>query len=192
MAGGKPEKPEKPGVGSDFSVLFPGTRVEIETPKGKIAWTVYPVGFRKMRKFSEGIGRALSAFGSVQIVKGASFEEHTKQLLPVMLPVVLEHLLDLVAECCVPETGVEVDVLDLPHWHAVPIIEAWFVESFGSEEKVRPLVAAVERAMKKMTGQSVDLWGSLSQLSSGQDTDSTISSTEDNPASPTEDGASPK
>ena len=158
-------------AGSDFAVLFPGTRVEVETPKGKLAWTVYPVGFRKMRKFSAGIGRALSAFGAVQVKPGASFEEHVKQMLPAMLPVAMEHLLDLIAECCVPDTGVDIDVLDLPHWHAVPIIEAWFNESFGSSEKIRPLVAAVERAAKKITGKPVDLWGTLSQLSSGPATD---------------------
>lgn len=194
MSGEKPSgKQDKTSEKSAFEILFPGTRVEIDTGAAKLAWTVFPVSVRKMQKFSRAVGRALAALGAVQVTKGASQEERMKQILPAMIPVVLEDLLDLVSECCAPDTGnvVEIGVMELPHWHVVPVIEAWITESFVGEGKIRPLVNAVERGMKKLTGKRLDLWETLSKFSSGLDTDSPISSTEDSPASPTEDGASP-
>ena len=183
-------KPEE--AGSDFRTLFPGTRISIETAKGKLGWTVFPVGFDKMQRFSKAVGRAVTAITSLRFTPGASFEEQAKLLLPAALPIILEDLLDLVAECCIPDPGFKITLQELPHYASVPLIEAWFEESFGTEEKIRPFVRAVERLVKKISGKSVDLWGTLSTFSSALDIDSKTSSTEGSPDSPTEDGASPK
>jgi len=157
---------EPANVREDFAVLFPGQHVEIETQKGKIGWTVYPVAFRQMQKFSNEVGRAIVALSSMQIRRGSTIEEHARSILPAVIPIILEDVLDLVADCCQPDTGIKLDVRDLPHWHMAPIVEAWFDQSFGGPEKLRPWVAAFERAASRLTGRHVDLWAELSRLSS--------------------------
>ena len=171
-------------------MFFPGKRISVETAKGPISWIVFPLAFEHMEKFSKGVGRAIATLGTVQLIKGASFEQQMQRMLPAIIPVILEDLLDMVEECCVPDVH-NIKVKQLPHYLAITIVEAWFDESFGSEEKIRPFVKTVEKIYKKISGKSVDLWGALSAFSSEPDTDSKTSSTDGSPDSPTEDGASP-
>lgn len=188
------EKPAgKPTGRSAFEILYPSEHVEIDTGTAKLGWKVFPVRVEDMKKFSNAIGRAMQALGAVQVAHGATMEEHAKRMLPAMISIILTDLLDLVEVCCKPDADniVEIKVMELPHWHVVPIVKAWIRESFIGEEKLRPLVEAAESMMEELTGERPDLWGMFSKFSSGLGTDSPTSSIEDSPASPIEDGASP-
>lgn len=157
---------------ADIAVLFPGKLVEVETGKGKLSWQVHPVSLRHMRKFSLAVGRAVAAIGTLEVSKGGKLEDRARSVIPVVVPIVLEDLLDLVVECCVQPEGQmpRMDIRDLPHWLVVPVVEVWIDESFGSEDKLRPWVAATERLLSRASGKPIDIWRTLSKLSSPQAT----------------------
>lgn len=163
------EKTAPPQAASDLredvKVMFPGTELVIELPDGKIKVDVYPASIRHMKKFAAGIAGAFGVIRSMELTKDGSTEDHVKQILPALLPVVLGDLLDLVNECTVG-----LDILDLPHWVVAPIAEAWIMESFGSKKKIKPWIDLIENVMEKATGKRTEIWGTLSNLSLGQGT----------------------
>lgn len=80
---------------------------------------------------------------------------------------------------------------DLPHDVLPPILDAWIVESFASEARWRPWVAAIDKAVEKATGQPFSTLETLSSLRSPPDTTAPTSSTDSSQESLTVGGHTP-
>ena len=141
----------------DMRVMFPGVEVSIELPDGPMMVTVFPVGIQQMKKFVTAIAGAVGIIRGMDLKKDGSTQDHLKQMLPHLIPIVLNDLFGLVQECTV---GVDLDTL--PHWLVPPIVEAWIIESFGDEKKIRPWIQMFENLTEKMTGQKTEIWATLS------------------------------
>lgn len=162
-----PEQSAEDKAASDLAVLFPGQEIVVETEAGKLSWKVFPVSLRHLRRFSKAVGRVLTTATTLQVNVKGSFEEKAAAIMPSVIPIIIEDLIDLVAECVKQRKGQpEVDVRDLPHWLAAPVVEAWIMQSFGTEAKLRPWVAAVESVIGKVSGNKPRLWEKLSRSSS--------------------------
>lgn len=172
-----------PSMGSDsgdLSVMFPGKRVDLPGPDGSTAMTVIvtPLGIVHMQKFIDCIQEIVPKLSSqMDITKlfkvGKGGEEgmgFTQKLMPIVVPMLTSDIIGIIDEC--------VQGLDLkksknaPHWWLPRIVEAWIVESFGDEMKLRPWVEAVDNVLSRATGESLGLWETLSRSSSGQATTS--------------------
>lgn len=149
------DTPEKPL--DAMKAMFPGREIPIELPDGAIMATVYPVGINQMKKFVTAIAGAVGIIRGMDFNKEGSTDDHLKQMLPHLVPIVLNDLLGLVKECTV---GVDLDAL--PHWLVAPIVEAWVMESFGEEKKIRPWIQMFENLTLKATGKKTEIWATLS------------------------------
>lgn len=124
--------------------LFPGTTVRLSLCEA----TVYPVSFKMMKRFGQGIMLALRSIGNMKLSQGASPAQIQDAISKFLGPVILEHLLDLVAACTTFQDK-EVVVDDLPHWDVAPLIEAFVNESFMGEHKIRPWIQAIKNLIKR-------------------------------------------
>lgn len=177
----------------ETKVLLPGVEVYVmekeegefepdaskaERYRGRV--TVYPIGLRHMKLFSRGIAGLLAAVGDVRVPVGGSKDDVMKSLgtqaMLSALPYILENLMELVDACCEAHVdGHTVAVSSLPHWDVPPVIEAWLVESFGSEKKWKPWVATIESLAQRVTGKSLGLLEAISGLGESS-TSETVSS----------------
>lgn len=141
----------------DMRVMFPGVEIPIELPDGPLMVTVYPVGIRQMKKFVTAIAGAVGIIRGMDFNKDGTTDQHLKQILPHLVPIILNDLFGLVKECTVG-----IDIEELPHWLVAPIVEAWVMESFGEEKKIRPWIQMFENLTEKATGQKTEIWATLS------------------------------
>lgn len=191
----------------DQSILYPGTEVVldfvgIQGETSQVSAIVYPVSFRSLQAFTKVMLKmtdVISSMGSTQIPKSlaeaaksgdekAKMEVNkimTRETLKALAPFVVSECLDLVKECV---KGVDIE--QLAHWHVAPIIEAWIMENFGSLGKLQPWIQAVDNLITQATGETPNLWETVSQSLSDMDIASVVSSTIGSQDSPTEDGAS--
>lgn len=154
-------------------ILFPGK----EIPNGLgLTITVFPVGFNQIKKFSKNILGALELIASSVKADGSELLAGDKKklgmkVLAAAVPAVIEDLLDLVEECVTLTKGeTRVPIGKLPHWEVPPIIEAFLMENFGEESRIRPWIEAVKNIMSRMQSGSDSMLGTGSNSSSPADT----------------------
>jgi len=164
-----------------MGVLYPcGTTVEVGLRDGSLVHAkVYPMGFRHIGDFMRDIEDALpkvSAKLDLKRLGGDDANDRAKamvDLLTVAIPLCCTDLLHVVNECV---DGVDLNDDRIPHWCMPKIIEAWIDESFGSPEKVRPWMEAVDRILARTSdGSEDDGETSPTESSSSADTDTTSS-----------------
>lgn len=163
--------------------LNPGRAVILDFPKGKHTVTVYPLGVWHLKKYGDTIAKCCTDIagkvGPLKVQTKTLVSEGGLGELPVIdsgpemlsasfitaaAPIVVEHLLPIIAECV---QGLDLKDPRVPAWALPPIAEAWIEESFGSQEKIRPWVGLVEMVLSRLSGQPVNLWGELSQSLAG-------------------------
>ena len=139
-----------------IKALFPGRIVEISGVEIKVE----PLGFRHIRKFSDGISKIMPTLVSVISDVKADERGWISKLSATLAPFLMTDLLDLVDDC------VDVDLKEVPH-HLLPrIIEAWIEESFGDEGKVKPWKTLFTTILKRFaTSQGSISQGSLTSSS---------------------------
>lgn len=156
-----------------FKVLYPGRKVPLSCG---LTAVVYPLGFKHLRRFSKDVAGALAMLGTLRLPKEGDATSRSKALMGQVLPFALEHLLVMLGECVVFVDGdnkeVDVTMDDLAHWDLPALIMAWFEESFGTEDKRRPWIEAVEMAMTKVTKKPFKMSEIFSNSSSPADTTS--------------------
>lgn len=161
-----------------LKVLMPGTK--LENLQCGVTATVYPMGFVHMREFASDLVAAFNAVARVAAPdkpRNDTKEERQRverefgeRLIKSMAPMVTTQLLDVVARCVTFEAGVTMD--QVPHYDVPVIVEAWIMESFGTEDKWRPWLATMERLLTHFSGKEVRILEMLSKPSSPQDTPS--------------------
>ena len=166
-------------------------------------YVVFPMGLAHIQKFSSAIGRATSRFigigGLPSLGEDGRLQfDATKMSVAIALVVeiITQDLMELVLACVhPPEDGPPVS--SLAHWHLPPIIEAWILENFGSEDQLHPWIQVMERTILRVTGKRVSIWEPLCKHLSPAairarifSAEGSEESTESN--SPTSDGPSPK
>lgn len=168
--------------------LFPGYIMEFDAAKGKkLKVEVFPLGITHLRQFNRQLEAIIPKIASQ--VDLSKLKEHGEEaiadIMPILAPMILTDLLDLVNACT---KGVDLLNSYVPHWILPQIIERWLLESFGDAKKLKPWVSAVETLMAKMTGTKLGIWDTLSKHLSHLGTASDPSSSTSSPASPTPDG----
>lgn len=181
---------EKQSKADLLEALFPGRVVKVDSDRG-ITAIVYPPGIMHVREFSRDLVSAMMT--TVQMIASPRNADRQKltAIITQMVPFITSNMIDLVCACvrveCPQVPGITVK--DLPHWLVASIIEAWVVESFGSEEKLRPWKAAIERTVSQVTGKPFSISETFSRLSSPQATPGQTSSSDGSQASRTAAGA---
>ena len=186
----------------DLNVLFPGKVITFDGAGGKqLSVTVFPMGSGHVRKFNAAVTkcfarvRALSLdtiempadIRSMTDSEWAAIVMKLAKTVPQIAIVVMDELMDLVAECV---EGVDLKSTRCPI-HLLPdIVLAWLMESFGDEKKARPWINLAEQIFSKVTGKPLDLWGVLSKRLSAGASAQTTPSPASGPASHTADGHS--
>lgn len=157
-------------------VLLPGT--EVETSIG-ICVTVYPMGWKHMKKFSNMI---MTAFGQAatyvsfdpdKLKNEAYMAEITQKLIGTIAPFAIMNMLDLVEACTkIPDEfaqeGFEVE--DLPMEDVAKVVDAWVTETFDGEGKMKPWVQLIEKVARVVFKKEISISDMLSKLSLQQDT----------------------
>jgi len=163
-------------MAEDYKVLYPGAVVPVVLQEAAgprtIEVSVRPLGFKQMGRFGDAINKIAPRIHKSGLDLGDLQTKGIPILMATIVPLVLEDLLPLIAECC---SGL--DLTTCPHWLLPPIIEAWLNESFGSADRIRPWVEVVDNTLERLTGKPVGMWEILSNSLSPQATASTTSST---------------
>ncbi len=200
-----------PGTVVDLSDLMPGLTVTVYpagwahlVPFGEAIQAVagrFVAEFKRaqlLRPFSaQGYGESEAEQIRLRNDRQEAENGWLRAAAQAVLPTVMGRMQELVAQCVVfspshmPDGGPAITVDDLLMSHVPTLCEAWVLETFGSEVRRRPWVAAIERAVAAATGKRVPMSEMLSKLSSLRDTVSKTSSIGDNPDSRTADGVSP-
>lgn len=174
-------------------VLNPGTKILLSNG---IGITVFPISFKQIQRFSKRIVSTLQTLADVKVPKGMSF---AKAMQAAAAPFFFDELFDLLIASIKVDEGAKFDPGDMFHWDVATVIEAFFIENFEGEEKLRPWKLAVDRLAITATGNPMD-WSKLNQAksaltlvtpsssSSEKDTVEQTSATQDNPDSRTTDG----
>lgn len=143
-----------------MEVMFAGKTVDVW--KGKVGdedvevkATVFPVGVQHVQQFSEKVVGALGVLNKTAVSINAGDEAVAASVVQSLLPYALENLMDVI-DRCVRFNVPGMSISDLPHYVFPTIIEAWIVESFGTEEKWRPWVAALDRVMTRFGLEKMD------------------------------------
>lgn len=141
-------------------ILFPGTELALES--GAIV-TVYPLGVRHLRKFTEELSLLLGMLNSGH-VRGSEAEIGVK-VMSEFGPVILSRLINVINECCVIQYKDEKDLSldDLPHWELPVIAQQWIEDSFGSEGKRKPWITAIETLMSRVLKKKTTISEMLSR-----------------------------
>lgn len=170
-----------------FQAIFPGKVFEIKGQGDEVAKiSIFPIGAAHLRQFTEQIERIVPKIVSqVDLTKLHDGKEAFKELLPMIAPIIVGDLLDLVSACV---TGIDLTADYLPHWFLPQIVEIWLLESFGDPEKIKPWITIIETIMEKTTGTRLQIWGELSKSLSRAVTPSKPSSENSSEESPTPDG----
>jgi len=126
-----------------LEILLPGKQLTLESG---VVLTVYPVGYKHLKKFTSQIAKLAQIAATLPMKKGSSIGDMAKTISVAMIPELLKEGLDLVAECIrIDSPGIALD--NLPHWEVARVVEAWIEESFGEERKWRPWVEAFKKAV---------------------------------------------
>lgn len=137
--------------------LISGTMLDVGAPGAPLIITVMPMRVRHFPKFVK-LAAQLIAYGARQGLTAENFaEQWSAKLMPVLHELLGGELGAIIKEC------VKEPIDELPWWASGPILSAWLLESFGAEEKVRPLVLAIERLLERMIGTKPDLWSVVSK-----------------------------
>ena len=163
--------------------VFPGKPVKIESLG--IDAMVYPLGFCHLDQFSKDIVGMITSLMRIDTSKlgGMTKEAMAAAIAQHAVPIILESGVMLIDECVVIEVPgneefetVKLSIKDLPHWEAPALIEEWIIESFGTEDKWRPWLEAVNRVVRQVTNdQTFSILEMLSKHSLPVDTPSTTS-----------------
>lgn len=187
-AGAEAPSPNDVAQRTALEDLFPGYILDFPGANGKkLTVEVFPLGVTHLRKFNHQLEAIVP-----KLARNVDFaalrekgDEAIADLLPMLAPMILTDLLDLVDACT---KGVDLINGYVPHWILPKIIERWLLESFGEAKKIQPWVTAIETMMEKVIGEKVGIWDTLCKRLSPPDTTSGTSSSTDNPASPTQGG----
>ena len=155
--------------------LFPGTRIKLEDGID-LEITVYPLGVKHVKKFTDDIARIVNASQRIKVEKGGDQKKIAEQFVMGLVPIIMTDALDLVKECTVIEPQGAATFDELPHWVLPGIADAWIQESFGEEKKWRPWVTLIEKTITRVTGKPFSISEIWSKASSQTDTLSTTSS----------------
>lgn len=158
-------------------------------------YKVYPVGLKHFRKFTSTMSSVLltvarqSGISLKDIENGKLTPDKLGGLVPLLLPIVISDMMDIVLDCCNPKPKEE----DIIHWEVPQLAMAWLEVSFldDPEKKLRPWVQAVETLIQRLVGKPFSIWDSLSKLSLPAATPDGTSSSTGNQSGPTKDGPSP-
>ncbi len=185
---------DEKGEPINFAVLFPGRAVELPPPLDVVKVVVWPASVAQMRKFSEAISRFISRVSLIQFAEHLDEDARITMMIPHLIPIVLDEMIDLVNECTV---GLDLTTERMPHWICAPLVHAWLEESLLGEGKVEPWMNALKNgidSIAKGTAQVSALPSTLatpSRLSSKPDTPSSPSSESSEKDAPTEGTPSP-
>lgn len=147
------------------AVLLPGRTIEILDGNSKVI--VYPMGVVQIKKFSDSIKQFVDAAAEIK-VQHALAGQINIAIFAAVAPLVIEHLSDLVFDCCSFQVGAEID--KIPHWEIPCIVEAWIDENFDEPKKWMPWVKMIDKAVSKATKEEFSLLETLSASSSIADT----------------------
>lgn len=168
------EKKAEDRVLEDMRAIFPGREVEVKTETGDgivtLKWRVFPPGVNQINEHSALMARVTEAFAN-----GADLTEGSAWI--GLVPFIMRNVFGLVEECVEQTHGPKLSLGKWPHYIVAPVVETWILESFGSEAKLRPWIAAIENLVERATGKSLSLWEKLSSISLPQDTTEETSST---------------
>lgn len=153
---------------AQLKTIFPGKKIQLAKD---LEVTIKPMYVRQLRTFQDAIR---SLVEKAQTIESTSMGGVLAQLAPMAV----DTLFDALNECV---EGIDLEDPNLPQWMLPKIAQEWLLESFGTEEKIRPWIAAIEEVICRVTGKKVDLWKDLtskfSQISFQPDTASPTSST---------------
>lgn len=119
---------------------------------------VYPVAFKHHAEFmrvSESVVSLITALGE---------QVDAQRVIRLASTTVTPKLLDLVDACCVPKLST-MGPMGAPPDVVAEAVAAWWEVNFGTEERARPLIAAVGGAAKAV-GISIDTETAYSQMQS--------------------------
>jgi len=142
----------------ELADLFPGKTVEIKGNGRSIRVTVYPMAVKHFRTFKDSVTRAMEKIG-----KAPAGADWTSIMMPMVVQIAAEDLLDIVNECVV---GIDLKHDRCPNWVYPIIVKEWVIESFGAEDKIRPWISLLEELAERVGGQKVKIWQTLTQRSS--------------------------
>lgn len=168
---------DEQGEPINFAVLFPGREVQLPPPLDVVKITVWPASVAQMRKFSEAISRFISRVSLIQFSDHLDEEARVTLMIPHLIPIVLDEMIDLVNECTI---GLDLTVDRMPHWMCAPLVHAWLEESLLGEGKVEPWMSALKQGIDSIAKGTAQ----VSALPSTSATPSKLSSTPDTPSSP--------
>lgn len=146
-------------------------------------WQVYPLGLKQAPEFLTNLANIISQIGGVNLAfKDGELDINDKknqQMMLSLMPMLINSSMNLFYKCVSgkyedPETGETVDVSDrvgdLPHDEAVPLIEHWAEESFGSAKKIKPWMSLIDNLVSRVSGEPFSISGLASKGSSKTDT----------------------
>ncbi len=168
---------DEQGEPLDLATLFPGRRVRLPAPLDDVKIVVWPASVSQMRRFSEAISRFVSRVSLIQFSEHLDDEARITQMIPHLIPIVLDEMIDLVNECTV---GIDLNSERLPHWLCAPLVHAWLEESLLGEGKVEPWMSALKKGIDAIAQGTAR----VSALRSTSETPSKPSSPADTPSTP--------
>lgn len=145
----------------ELAELFPGKTIEIRGNNRTIRVTVYPMAVKHFRTFKDAVTKAMDKIGKAPASGGWE-----SVLLPMLVQIAAEDLLDIVNECV---DGIDLKHDRCPNWVYPLVVKEWVIESFGSEDKIRPWVSLLEELAERVGGQKVEIWQTLTRRSFSAD-----------------------
>ena len=142
----------------ELAEMFPGKTIEIKGNNRTVRVTIYPMAVMHFRRFKDSVTKAMEKLG-----KAPADGNWEAMILPLVVQIASEDLLDIVSECV---EGIDLKSPRCPSWVYPTVVTEWILESFGSEDKIRPWVTLLEQLAQSVGGQKVNLWQTLTQRSS--------------------------
>lgn len=166
---------EGPTDDEQLEILYPGTIITLKGEGGmdmEMKITVWPMGIRDFKRFKAAIRAITEEVSLIGFDWVKAKEDWQTVLLPIVITIVVDHFLELLNE--------SVDGIDLmsprcPQWVLPPVAQAWLLQSFGSEKKLRPWADLVDEIAERAGGKKLKIWQMLTKSSSPQATGSTKS-----------------
>ena len=147
-----------PQARDELAELFPGKTIEIKGNGRTIRVTVYPMAIKHFRTFKDSVTKAMDKIG-----KAPAGGDWSSVIMPMIVQIAADDLLDIVNECV---DGIDLKHERCPNWVYPIVVKEWVIESFGSEDKIRPWVSLLEELAERVGGQKVNIWQTLTQRSS--------------------------
>lgn len=149
---------------------------------------VYPLSLAQAPQFISKLANIVATVGGVNLaMKDGELDVNSKdnqKLLASLIPHLIQSSMDLFYGCVTAKHTIKggnkdgsdevVDITDqikdIPHDAAVPLIESWVDQSFGSIKKLQPWISLVESLMTKIGGEKFNLSELVSRDLSKADT----------------------